>query len=121
MEKFCGRHGAREGLDTIRCFTSIPSRKLSRNFRRKRKTGIAIAERPLRSCSWHFPPCYSLGSYGDEVEEKEIGEKKIRSGKREAREESGQSAEARPTRRRRSEARCRHPCKTGSSVSQRYV
>src|SRR5438034_35541 len=67
MARFCGRRGARAGLDTIRCFTSSPSRKPSRNYRPKRKTAIATAERPFASCLSHFPPCYSLGSYGDEI------------------------------------------------------
>jgi len=35
-------------------------------------------------CSRLFPPCYSLGSYGDEIEEKTIVEEETRSGKNES-------------------------------------
>src|SRR5207244_9535096 len=114
--------GIRDDLVTGVQTCALPiSRKPSRNYRPKRKTAIATAERPFASCLSHFPPCYSLGSYGDEIETKEIGEQKTPSCKREAREESSQSAEARPARRHRSEARGRHSRKTGRSVSQRYV
>src|SRR2546429_2896568 len=90
MARFCGRRGARAGLDTIRCFTSSPSRKPSRNYRPKRKTAIATAERPFASCLSHFPPCYSLGSYGDEIEAKEIGEQKTPSCKRRSEEHTSE-------------------------------
>src|SRR5204863_10082238 len=53
----------------IRCFTSLPSGKLLRRFPRKKKISAVTGGRRSADCSRHFPPCYSFGSYGHEIEE----------------------------------------------------
>src|SRR2546430_17475272 len=76
MEKSWRRRAVQVDSGTIQCSTSLPSEKLSRRCPRKKKISAATGERRFADCSWLFPPCYSLGSYGQEIEE-ETGFSKI--------------------------------------------
>src|SRR5260370_2857801 len=84
-EKSSRCRGDRADLDTIRYSTSLPSRKPLRKFLRKKRICAAIEEKLSADCSRLFPPCYSFGSYGYEIEEKNIEEEvftgKIKDGK----------------------------------------
>src|ERR1700745_3213674 len=65
----------------IRCSTSLLSGKHLRSFLLKKKISTAIGERRSADCSRLFPPCYSFGSHGHEIEEKTSDQEEIRSGK----------------------------------------
>src|SRR5438552_7676759 len=86
-EKSWRRHVDRADLAMIRCSTSQPSRKHLRSFPPKRKINAAIGGRQSGNCSRLFPPCYSFGSYGHEVEEKTIEEEETCSAQIENRED----------------------------------
>jgi hypothetical protein len=43
-----------------------------------KKISAAIEERLSANCWRRFPPCYSFGSHGHEIEEKTIAEEEIR-------------------------------------------
>src|SRR5260370_2317358 len=80
-EKSWRRRADRADSATVRCSTSLPSRKHSRSFPRKKKISAAIGGRLSADCSRLFSPCYSFGSYDHEIEENAIDEKETRSGK----------------------------------------
>src|SRR5260370_36217992 len=65
----------------IRCFTSRRSRKHLRSSLLKKKISAAIGGTLSADCSRLFPPCYSFGCNGQEIEEKKIDEEEIRSSK----------------------------------------
>jgi len=64
----------RADLGTIRCFTSLLCRKRLRRLQPKKRTCGATEAKLSADCSRHFPPCYSSGSYGHEIETKTIEE-----------------------------------------------
>src|SRR2546421_8351302 len=105
MEKSWRRRAVQVDSGTIQCSTSLPSEKLSRRWPRKKKISAATGERRFADCSWLFPPCYSLGSYGQEIEE-ETGFSKIENS--ESREIS-KGCQDDPCGRNRSPARSRNP------------
>src|SRR5260370_1977534 len=65
----------------VRCSTFRRSRNHLRSLLRKKKTSKATGGRLSADCSWLFPPCYSFGSYGHEIEEKTIDKEENRCGK----------------------------------------
>ena len=78
MVKFWRRHAVQADLATIRCSTSLPLGKHLQNFLPMKKISAAIEERLSANCWRRFPPCYSFGSHGHEIEEKTIAEEEIR-------------------------------------------
>src|SRR6266436_3757243 len=77
MAKSWRRRADRADLATIQCSTSLPWRKHLRSSPPKKKISAAIEGKLSADCSRLFPPCYSLGSYGDAIDEKTIDEETL--------------------------------------------
>src|SRR5713226_382697 len=114
-EKFWRRHAVQADLATIRCSTSLPLGKHLPNFPPKKKISAAIEGRLSANCWRRFPPCYSFGSYGHEIEEKNIAEEKACGGKIKRKEirEDGRGRQAGACGGNGPEARGGNPRKTG--------
>src|ERR1700674_4552473 len=103
----------------IRCFTSLPRYKISRSYPRMKKTSTVIGGRLSASCSPFFPPGYSFGPKGCQIEERASGEEKGSPSKTEGG-KAGQeikSGKACASGRNRSEASSGDPGETGRSLS----